>query len=90
MIYFIPQEIFSYAADAQYPQETNFALSLLPNLALIIGWKTVVQFESTGAFDLTTFILFPWYCITIMLKLLQRRLAKPMENSKIRGIRSLS
>jgi len=60
IIYFISYLPFSFfGTDARYPSlstEAKFGLSLVPNLAMAIGCKTLGQFESTGMFDVITFI----------------------------------
>ena len=62
IIYFISYLPFSFfGTDAQYPTvsaKAKFSLSLVPNLAMGIGCKTLGQFESTGTFDFATFYYF--------------------------------
>jgi len=59
IIYFVSYLPFSFfGSDARYSTvstKAKFGLSLIPNLAMAIGCKTLGQFESTGAFDLITF-----------------------------------
>jgi len=45
---------FFFGADSQYASlsaEAKFSLSLVPNLAMSIGCKTLGMFESTGLID---------------------------------------
>jgi len=55
-VYYIPAEILANIPVAQYTWAAKAGLSLMPSVALVIGCKTLVQFELTGVFDLITFI----------------------------------
>jgi len=52
IIYFVSYIPFTFFSTAdQYPEVTanaKFGISLVPNLAMSIGCKTLAQFESTG------------------------------------------
>ena len=70
IIYFVSYLPFSFFGDnARYPSlsaNAKFGLSVVPNLAMGIGCKTLGQFESTGVFDFITSIFVLGKCRPIM------------------------
>ena len=52
ILYFVSYMPFDYiGTEQQYPHvsaNAKFGMSLVPNLAMGIGWKTFARFESTG------------------------------------------
>ena len=60
IVYFVSYLPFTYIGTArQYPTVTakaKFGMSLVPNLAMAIGCKTLAQYESTGNFITSIFV----------------------------------